>query len=282
MKRRLRSSRTGTPSSQGPERDSLCKSIGGRLILIRGTRSQREFATSIGCHPNTIGQYERGERAPVLSIVNRLCEVYQIDHRWPLTGLGSRMGITGDDPSGSMGSTPIPDERLGCPLPGDSGRMPPTLLQEAPHLSKHGNAWVPVPFLGAPPPPGKDRYERDVREHQEEQWYLPCSFLGKELGASPQRPFLFKMQGDAMDPTIRDGETMLLEGVVPADDRHGIFLVQIDRQVAVRRLQALPGGLIQVAADNARYPSFSVPDGSRKAADGFLILARILRTLHRP
>jgi len=85
-----------------------------------------------------------------------------------------------------------------------------------------------------------------------------------------------------MDPTIRDGEVMLLEGVVPAGDRQGIFLVQIDRQAAVRRLQALPGGLIQVAADNARYPAFSVPDGSGKAADGFLVLARILRTLNRP
>ncbi|MCP3048365.1 helix-turn-helix domain-containing protein [Xanthomonas euvesicatoria pv. allii] len=38
------------------------KAIGERLALIRGQRSQAEFAPVVGIHKNTLGTYERGER----------------------------------------------------------------------------------------------------------------------------------------------------------------------------------------------------------------------------
>ncbi|MCC5074336.1 helix-turn-helix domain-containing protein [Xanthomonas campestris] len=38
------------------------KAIGERLALIRGHRSQAEFAPVVGIHKNTLGTYERGER----------------------------------------------------------------------------------------------------------------------------------------------------------------------------------------------------------------------------
>jgi transcriptional regulator with XRE-family HTH domain len=61
--------------------------IGGRLTLIRGGKSQSAFAREIGVHKNTLGNYERGDRTPDGGFLTRLV-LAGFNANWVLTGDG--------------------------------------------------------------------------------------------------------------------------------------------------------------------------------------------------
>lgn len=63
--------------------------IGDRLALVRGSVSQKEFANSLGVHKNTLGLYERNDRAPDANLLRLLLEGHGININWLLTGSGS-------------------------------------------------------------------------------------------------------------------------------------------------------------------------------------------------
>lgn len=79
-------SRSG--STSGTDVELGIGSIGARIALVRGSLSQAEFAKTLDTHLNTVGQYERGQRVPVLDFIAKVCNVYGIEHAWLITGQG--------------------------------------------------------------------------------------------------------------------------------------------------------------------------------------------------
>lgn len=77
-------------------------SIGSRISLIRGKISQSDFAKSIDSHLSTIGQYERGQRTPVLDAITKICRRYNVSFEWLITGDGDMYSTE----STSCGSAP--------------------------------------------------------------------------------------------------------------------------------------------------------------------------------
>lgn len=67
------------------------QNIGDRIRLIRKNRdyTQEELAEEIGFSRNTIGMIERGFVRPGDEIVEAICDHFQIDRNWLLTGVGS-------------------------------------------------------------------------------------------------------------------------------------------------------------------------------------------------
>lgn len=66
------------------------KDIGKRIQRIRKMRgeSQVVLGKAIGCIATTVSKYERGELELYATIINIICERYQINHTWLLTGKG--------------------------------------------------------------------------------------------------------------------------------------------------------------------------------------------------
>jgi transcriptional regulator with XRE-family HTH domain len=60
--------------------------IGARVVDVRGSLKQGEFATRIGVHKNTVGRIERGEYAPDGEFLQALCQEFGISPTWVLTG----------------------------------------------------------------------------------------------------------------------------------------------------------------------------------------------------
>ncbi len=52
----------------------LLATFGQRLIELRGSQSQKEFAAALGIHFNTLAAYERGDGSPDLRFVTKISE----------------------------------------------------------------------------------------------------------------------------------------------------------------------------------------------------------------
>lgn len=63
-------------------------SLGNRLKLVRGQRTQKEFSEALGISKNTYAHYERDERVPDATLVAFICREYSINPAWFLTGEG--------------------------------------------------------------------------------------------------------------------------------------------------------------------------------------------------
>ena len=65
------------------------KHIAARLKQIRGKRSQRSFALSLGVHQQNINRYERGT-VPSAEFLAILLLKEKVNINWLLTGKGSK------------------------------------------------------------------------------------------------------------------------------------------------------------------------------------------------
>lgn len=63
--------------------------LSGRLQIIRGEMTQREFAKRLGVGRTTLIRYESGERIPDAMFLQMLILKFKIDPSWLLLGLGS-------------------------------------------------------------------------------------------------------------------------------------------------------------------------------------------------
>ena len=83
-----------------------------------------------------------------------------------------------------------------------------------------------------------------------------------------------------MEPTIKATELLLVDraSTRPAD---GIYVLRLEGNLLVKRLQCLPGGQIKVSSDNPAYEPFIVrmDDGADFAILGRVVLALGLRHL---
>lgn len=64
------------------------QNIAERLKIVRGSRSQHEFAKVIGLKQTTYGQYERGVTSPSIEAVSLICRNFGINLRWLMFGEG--------------------------------------------------------------------------------------------------------------------------------------------------------------------------------------------------
>ncbi len=61
---------------------------GKRIKLVRGEMSRDAFAQIIGSNRNSLARYESGQGSPPLALVGKICEEFNININWILTGEG--------------------------------------------------------------------------------------------------------------------------------------------------------------------------------------------------
>jgi phage repressor protein C with HTH and peptisase S24 domain len=75
-----------------------------------------------------------------------------------------------------------------------------------------------------------------------------------QKGLTANRCALLKARGDSMEPTIYDGDILLIDTSVPKIVDDSIYVLQFDHNLLVKRVQStIPGGLV-IISDNLRYP----------------------------
>ncbi|WP_226019215.1 S24 family peptidase [Novosphingobium sp. FKTRR1] len=95
-------------------------------------------------------------------------------------------------------------------------------------------------------------------ESQAGQFGFDEKWLRKLTQAKPASLSIIKVVGDSMEPTLHDGDEVLVD---VADDqsklRDGIYVLRMDGALNVKRIAIEPQGRkISVVSDNAAYPSW--------------------------
>ncbi|MCK9541240.1 MAG: S24 family peptidase [Novosphingobium sp.] len=117
-----------------------------------------------------------------------------------------------------------------------------------------GGDWADVPrlALGASAGPGA--------VPQEERAFGALRFARRwlrEQGLDARHLAAIAVDGDSMDPTLRDGDEILVDRA-PRPLRDGIHVVRLDDALLVKRLEQRPGGMISLISDNRAYRPIEV------------------------
>ncbi len=78
------------------------------------------------------------------------------------------------------------------------------------------------------------------------------------LQTDPSSLVVWLVQGDAMAPTLLEGDLVLIDQEQRRPRLEGIYVLETGGMVLLRRLQAQAGGTLQVLSDNPHYPSLKM------------------------
>lgn len=155
----------------------------------------------------------------------------------------------------------VAESELGAPLrggviaAGPASGGPMTARQgsgasSSPAARAHIADWADIPRLplGASAGPGTLPAEEipSGRLRFSNRWL-------KAQGLEPAMLSVIEVEGDSMEPTLRDGDEILVDRT-PRPLRAGIHVIRLDDVLLVKRLESGPGGMVRIISDNAAYP----------------------------
>lgn len=89
---------------------------------------------------------------------------------------------------------------------------------------------------------------------------LPTAFL-RRLGINPASANFIDARGDSMEPTISDGDLLLVDTSRTEITENGIYVVVVGNSLLVKRVQILSTGGLRLVSDNPAYePEVVQPD----------------------
>lgn len=83
----------------------------------------------------------------------------------------------------------------------------------------------------------------------------------RSIGVNPAHAQALMARGDSMEPTIRDGDLLLVDRFIHRVIDEGIYVVTVAGLVVVKRLQMRRDGTLVLMSDNRRYTDEVVPPG---------------------
>ncbi|BES69699.1 XRE family transcriptional regulator [Marinobacter nanhaiticus D15-8W] len=88
-------------------------------------------------------------------------------------------------------------------------------------------------------------------------------YLRDEVHVEPQACALFRARGDSMAPTIKSGDLLIIDQSVRRGD--DIFVLRLNDETMLKRLQFLPTGEVKVISDSEAYDNYTL--GKEQLAD---------------
>jgi len=146
----------------------------------------------------------------------------------------------------------VGEDQLGAPTRSAAAKVVvPRILSSMPSAIRDALAeWADIPRLplGASAGPGTLAAEE-----------IPTGALRfnnrwlKGQGLEPAMLSVIEVEGDSMEPTLRDGDEILVDRT-PRPMRAGIHVIRLDDVLLVKRLEPGPAGILRIISDNPAYP----------------------------
>lgn len=118
---------------------------------------------------------------------------------------------------------------------------------------------------------------REITDHLDivRQVQVNLPQLRREISFSaPSNLRIITGYGDSMEPTFRDGDPLLIDGGVNDIQIDGVYVLERDRELFIKRIQRHPiDKTLIVSSDNRIYQPYVVSDADRAS---FKILGRVL------
>lgn len=101
----------------------------------------------------------------------------------------------------------------------------------------------------------------------------------RQLTSNPHNLERVRVVGDAMEPTFRSGDEVLVDFTAPPSLHDGIYAVRLQVALTVKRLQFTPDGRVLILSDNPAYHTMEhrVDD----QGEDFQILGRVVAARRR-
>lgn len=81
---------------------------------------------------------------------------------------------------------------------------------------------------------------------------------------NPQNLRFIHGYGDSMEPTFCDGDILLVDAGITTAQIDGVYVLEANNRVYIKRVRQTLGGEFQVSSDNATVKTIDVLDGSRQ------------------
>ena len=199
--------------------------IGNRIRRTRGKETQKEFAKKLVFSWSYLSEVESGKTKPSLELLLIISQITNYSLHWLLTGEGPLFIETTEsmvrEDSASYGAL---------------GEF--TLV---PRLSHEDEAGTDVQGIEEG---GRDRYAF------RREWLQSKGNVGGLV--------LIEARGDSMDPTIADGDAVLINCAKKNVIDGHMYALRTKNAVMVKRLQPIGAARIKVMSDNKLYDSYEI------------------------
>lgn len=196
----------------------MTKKLSDRIILVRKSKGfkQKELANILKISLPTMNHYESGKRAPNSDLLSQIAKILNCDPGWLLTGEGQA-------------------EKKDAPT---NEPMPSSTLKDF--------VLVPRYNIEATAGGGSVIHSEQIVDHLA----FKASWVNKELGADPKHLLLIHSIGDSMEPTLRSGDLLLVDRNKARMKGDGIYLINFDDGLMVKRLEWMMDGTVVIRGDN--------------------------------
>lgn len=150
----------------------------------------------------------------------------------------------------------VSEADLGAPAFARDQAAPPVALGRS--GTAGATTWIDVPRLPLGASAGPGVFAAD--EVPEGQLRFSARWLSRN-GFAPGNLSVIAVEGDSMEPTLRDGDEILVDRG-PAPLRAGIHVIRMDDMLLVKRLEPAGPETIRVISDNPAYGRAEYPAGA--------------------
>lgn len=225
--------------------------IGSRIGLVADRYETRtEAAAAAGVSVISLRRYIAEEQAPPFQVLAKLAMKKGISLEWLATGEGE-MGPSDAAPR----RTPAPPcaclDTLGCPVD----------LEEFVFVPRY-NLQASAGY-GATTDDEKPVFSMAFRRY----WIV------NYLRADPHDLSVISVKGDSMEGVLNDRDVILINRS-DTQATGGLFVLRIDGDLVVKRVQRLPGSILKVTSANEAYEPFTV-DINNPPSD-FSVVGRVV------
>jgi hypothetical protein len=140
----------------------------------------------------------------------------------------------------------VDEAELGAPM---AAIVPAGLAAGLPAARRSLADWLDIPRLGLGASAGPGALAAE--EQPVGQLRFSARWL-KQNGLEAGQLSVIAVEGDSMEPTLRDGDEILVDRS-PRPLRAGIHVIRLDDVLLVKRLEPGPAGCVTVISDNAAY-----------------------------
>lgn len=113
----------------------------------------------------------------------------------------------------------------------------------------------------------------NLAENVNGKWLMPLVDFRQITMAAPDDIKMIKVKGDSMEPTLKEGDWVLVDTSRLSPDSDGIFLLRLATGLAVKRLQGGVSENITIKSDNPKYDNIPSTIGE------IHILGKVIYTL---
>ena len=128
-----------------------------------------------------------------------------------------------------------------------------------PFLENPDETFVPIAHAGVRPSMGGGSVAIEGYDEPARAYHFRKSWIKQGLKASPAQLRIMKVEGDSMEPTLFDGDTVLVDMDRKIPNPPGIFVLDDGIGLVAKRLQHVPNSdppAVRVISDNKVYPEY--------------------------